>query len=153
MSLYNALFGVNKMAPMLAAFVGVDMNEIPRFRDAWLSEDGETVVIYTRTGGGNRESYEPENDNLASKEAYAFDRDDDFDCTYAEFHFRVPEKFLVITKEMASANQRDPKQQWSDLFSALESGDKGDPQVIHAMEVGKQILGPLFEQLNKDEPK
>ena len=45
MSLYNALFGVNKSAPILLAMLGIEFDSIPRFRDCFI--DGENIVIYT----------------------------------------------------------------------------------------------------------
>ena len=52
MSLYNMLFGVNSAAPVLLATLGLTESDVPRFRDCHLN--GEQIVIYTRTGGGNR---------------------------------------------------------------------------------------------------
>ena len=100
MSLYNALFGVNELAPVLLKILGIAHGDIPRFRDAYL-DDGK-IVIHTRTGGGNRECYEsPNNDNeegpwnetMYKNQHYLFDEDDEFDNTYANFYFKVPEEY------------------------------------------------------------
>ena len=58
MSLYNQLFGVNPITPLLLKIVGVTLSEIPRFRDCHIDVDergSASIVIYTRTGGGNDE--------------------------------------------------------------------------------------------------
>lgn len=111
MSLYNLLFGVNSLAPILLKHLGLSEDDIPRFRDCYL--DGDQIVIYTRTGGGNRDFYEDEetcrsnypeyfqkkedapkgpwNADLRKSKYYQSDEDDDFDSTYAYFRFRVPE--------------------------------------------------------------
>jgi hypothetical protein len=73
-------------------------DEYPRFRDCFLADEEHPeydnhIFVYTRTGGGNRESYEDENDDMTMMETYVTDYDDDFDCTYATWVFRVPEKW------------------------------------------------------------
>lgn len=114
MSLYNQLFGVNKAFPILLKMCGVEYSEIPRFRDCFV-KDGN-VVIYTRTGGGNRECYADDgdcsqcyhtlNDALAAKPNYLCDYDDDYDRTYAYFEFR-------------------PLDEYAALFTGIQSNDPG----------------------------
>jgi hypothetical protein len=58
MSLYNALFGMNSQADLLLAVVGLRRVDVERFRDVRI--DGESIAVYSRTGGGNRESYPQE---------------------------------------------------------------------------------------------
>jgi hypothetical protein len=105
--------GVNKLgvffiAPMLGGHPG---DIFPRFRDCYLEERGfelnndwsvnvpkenakeEGIYIYTRVGGGNRYSYKEEIKKLQAHEDYIRDFDDDFDCTYATFVFKVPTKW------------------------------------------------------------
>lgn len=93
--LYNMLAGWDQdcvwLAPMLT-----DENPqsfFPRFRDCWLGSDGDTIEIFTRVGGGNREDYECEIEALRDMPTYQLDYDDDFDCTYATFVFGVPEEW------------------------------------------------------------
>jgi len=69
--------------------LGIKEDEIPRFRGAMI-EDGK-VLIHTRSGGGNRDWLADGNAMLASNEYYIEDADDDFDCTYANFWFRIPD--------------------------------------------------------------
>ena len=93
--LYNALFGWNVGACLFLATMLTDENPqefFPRFRDCWLSDDGEHIVIYTRVGGGNR------NDGYGEEELYKMPEfvrtwDDDFDSTYGYYEFSVPEKW------------------------------------------------------------
>lgn len=89
MSLYNMLFGVSNAAQLLMAALGLKAADVGRFRDCYLTADGE-IAVYTRNGGGNREDYQSVIDLLALHPCYLRDADDDFDCTYATIYFRVP---------------------------------------------------------------
>jgi hypothetical protein len=91
MSLYNMLFGTNPFSGVLLQMLGVTRDDVPRFRDCFLNEDGTEIIIHTRTGGGNRDDYQASNDELTEIAGYKFDADDDFDSTYADFHYEVPE--------------------------------------------------------------
>jgi len=81
-----------------------------RFRDIYINEDGSEITLYTRNGGGNRESYFYVFDILSKHPNYLRDYDDDFDSTYAYIVFSVPEE----AKE---------------LVSGLVTGEK--PETIH----------------------
>jgi len=78
MSLYNILFGVNPIA--LTLLIGLELEtgklftiglgklfagryKVYRFRDIWISKDGDRIVLLTRSGGGNRECWERLNDD------------------------------------------------------------------------------------------
>ena len=54
-------------------------------------EDG-TLVVYvrTRTGGGNREEYQENIDEVRAHKYYMEDSDDDFDSTYMWYTFKIP---------------------------------------------------------------
>lgn len=95
MSMYNWIFGNTSDLVPIADLFGI--LDIPRFRDLWTEDNGDpdatTIVIYTRTGGGNREEYHSQNARLAAHPGYVGDEDDGFDSTYAIFKF-------VVTKDM-----------------------------------------------------
>lgn len=93
--LYNALFGWDPACVLLAPML-TDENPqqfFPRFRDCYLSDDKDHIEIFTRVGGGNREGYADEIEDLRLMPTYVSDEDDDFDCTYATFTFGVPEEW------------------------------------------------------------
>lgn len=98
MSLYNMLHGFNANAAKLLQSLELDPRTIDRFRDASFAKKDEQFVIhiFCRTGGGNREDYP--NTVLVEHPLYISDEDDDFDCTYAHYYFKVPESVL---KEVA----------------------------------------------------
>jgi hypothetical protein len=68
--------------------IGIKEEDIPRLRGVGI-DDGK-ILIHTRTGGGNREYYESENEALRANPYFLHDEDDDFDCTYANFWYRIP---------------------------------------------------------------
>lgn len=144
MSFYNMLFGVNSAAPMLLAVLGLSANKVPRFRDCYI--DGDHIVIYTRTGGGNRDFYDSEescrenypkyfdgtndpsgpwNSTLTGNEHYLYDKDDDFDSTYATFYFKFPEKYAEDLRQLSVENTtHKPSENWKALFKALGKYDE-----------------------------
>jgi len=154
MGLYNALFGVNPSAPLLLAMLGTSADKVPRFRDCYIVDD--TICIHTRTGGGNRDYYEsrdegenegPCNEDLRALPGFLRDVDDDFDSTYADFYFSVPEKFkeaLESLRERPGA-ERNPAQMWQNLFAKLEAGDKNDPQVKQALDACAPVMQQIAE--------
>ena len=88
MSLYNMFFGKNANTEIILAILELKENDIERFRDCGFEDGG--IYIYTRTGGNNRDDYP--NEKLTSNPYYLGDEDDDYDCTYATFHFKFPEE-------------------------------------------------------------
>lgn len=92
MSLYNMMCGFNPAAGRLLAAINLDPNIIPRFRDVWINSDMTKITVHTRTGGGNRDDYEDQNNAMTAHPLYLRDSDDDFDSTFANFTFRVPEE-------------------------------------------------------------
>lgn len=90
MSLYNMLFGKNPQTNDILNIIGLNEGVIERFRDCWVDEEKDEICVLTRTGGGNREYYQ--NEELISSPYYKYDEDDDFDSTYALYHFIIPKE-------------------------------------------------------------
>jgi hypothetical protein len=152
MSLYHMLFGVNNTAPVLLAILGLTKKDVPRFRDCYI--DGDRIVIHTRTGGGNRDYYDSEqscrvnypecfdgkedpigpwNSTLTANAYYLYDVDDDFDSTYADFYFKIPEEYAEDLKALAERSEMlKPSEKWQALFKTMEisnttpAGQEGD---------------------------
>ncbi len=91
MSLYNMLFGMNAQTDILLAVIGLRSHEIERLRNVFAGDDGKTIQVYTRTGGGNRDDYP--NEKMRSVAAFVSSEDDDFDSTYCTDTFSVPSEF------------------------------------------------------------
>ena len=92
------LNGVSSATFFILPMLGKHPDEYPRFRDCFVSdpehkEHDNKIHVYTRVGGGNREYYDDEIEELRAMPGYVGDFDDSFDCTYATFIFDVPEKF------------------------------------------------------------
>lgn len=97
--LYNMLAGYDPaclwLAPMLTDENPQDF--FPRFRDCWLS-DSDTIIIFTRVGGGNRSDGPDDEYGYGEHKLYempTFIRtwDDDFDSTYGYYEFGVPDEW------------------------------------------------------------
>ena len=136
MSLYNILFGQNADAGHLLRLLETSESKVPRFRDCYW--DGDYIVIYTRTGGGNRDYYESEeacrenyaeyfngadgpsgpwNSDLRSLPGFSHDEDDECDKTYASFYFKPPSKYLDALS--AFPPDATPAEKWQALFDAM----------------------------------
>ena len=122
MSLYNMLFGMNPDADKLLSLLGKTSGDFGRFRNVYM-EDGY-IVVHTRNGGGNREDYEDVFDEMSEHPWYSHDADDDFDCTYANIYFKLPEdeKLMVMLKGLEAGE--NPANQWSSLFAQMEAMKK-----------------------------
>lgn len=127
MSLYNMLFGEYPAASILLGILGLTREQVPRYRNCFVHEGH--IVVHTRTGGGNREYYEeknpdnkdgPWNSTLQENEFYVTDSDDDFDCTYANFLFRFPDKYKADLEALESLEPSyTSSEQWSMLLESL----------------------------------
>lgn len=100
MSLYQMVFADGEDGlPLLGSLGFKSTGDVGRYRSSWIErgDDGKPrIAIYTRNGGGNRESYEVTIKKLQNHKNYLSDSDDDFDCTYATFYFSVPDNLKAI---------------------------------------------------------
>lgn len=118
MSLYNMVFGHNSdQAAFLFELLGKTPGDFGRYRDIYVTD--EHIVVHTRNGGGNREDYEDVFDEMSEHPLYAYDQDDDFDCTYANIYFNHPPEASELLKEMAKGTVT-PSEKWNMLFQALQ---------------------------------
>jgi len=128
MSLYNMLHGVNPTAFFILPMLGKHPDEYPRFRDCFIMDEDHPewnnhIHLYTRTGGGNREAYEDENDEIREIDGFVTDFDDAFDCTFATWIFKVPEKwkadFKLITTGKLSEISSEYKAELYKIYPKL----------------------------------
>jgi hypothetical protein len=120
--MYNMIFGVNPDSDRLLELLGKTREDFGRFRDVYM-EDG-CIVVHTRNGGGNREDYEDVFAEMEDHPWYSHDADDDFDCTYANIYFKLPEdeQVMVVLKGLEGGS--NPSHKWSELLGALEAMKK-----------------------------
>lgn len=162
MSLYNMLFGHNPLAGVALAALNLTPDNIPRFRDAYYDAEEDLLVVYTRTGGGNREYYDapgsyygedktgPFNSDLEAHPAYLRDEDDDFDSTYAYFYFNVPESFRPIFntfRELGAGKDLNPTDKFAKMIEDLQAGVETE-DTKRALDVGKSIAAQISEQIS-----
>lgn len=125
MSLYRLLHGVDPLAAVFRAMLGLDQPDgkwpTGRFRDIHLSGDGTRITVVTRNGGGNRDHWifgytSPAGEScrcpgciiqhlLPKHPNYVRDWDDDFDATYAYVEFSVPVELAEVCRKMASGQE------------------------------------------------
>jgi hypothetical protein len=118
--LYNLVFGNNLLAGPFLGALGIHPNDVPRFRDCFLFHDGQSLVVYTRTGGGNREEYREQNEDMTRRAGYLRDEDDSFDSTYALFHFAVPETIKPHVPSLLEKGYGvDPGKRWKEALDQL----------------------------------
>ena len=147
MSLYNMLFGQNANADAILAMVGRTKEDFGRFRDCFVDGEGR-VAVYTRNGGGNRDHWDfsyPDNEagegcpcvgcfmtyRVHKLPNYLYDRDDDFDSTYATIYFRVPGEFKFIAD--ALREDFNPDQKWRDQLATIKQPDYVIPEPMRAL--------------------
>lgn len=90
MSMYNLLFGKNPSTEKILATIGLEEWQVERFRDVDINENMSEIIITARTGGLNREYFHQK--ALKNNPHYLYDEDDDFDNTYAYYHFKIPQQ-------------------------------------------------------------
>lgn len=103
--MYGTIFGESSEADELLSILNLKKEDVGRFRDAWVTEEG-LIAIYTRNGGNNREHWDfsyPEKEDetcpcpgcvitykLPKHPLFIKDEDDKFDNTYATIYFKPP---------------------------------------------------------------
>lgn len=107
----------------------------------YLNDDKSKILLYTRNGGGNRESYFYIFDILRKHPNYIRDYDDDFDSTYAYIEFSIPDQYKELIKELPGESQ-SPSEKFQNMLSDLQ-GNKDTPETRAAMELGKKIFGEI----------
>lgn len=106
MSLYNMVNGFNPACMFLMPMLGRKQEEYPRFRDCFLSDDEERIVIYTRVGGNNRNCGYGE-EELYTDPNFVKTYDDSFDSTYGYYEFNPPERWKDDFDRLVSGKVKD----------------------------------------------
>lgn len=135
MKLYNELFGVYPAADELLAMLEMHQDVPPRFRDCFLSDTGEYIVVLTRTGGAYKPKWEERNGEMRRRTGFVLDAEETYDKTYVRFIFRVPTAFKDRVKQLRQVYPaRVPAKLWSEFYARINApGATSDPDVIAAM--------------------
>lgn len=171
--MYNLLHGVNPASLFLLRALELRHHKFNpdgkwptgRFRDIHISGEGDKIILFTRNGGGNRECWEYEgckgasipaihdpdclvyvNWNLTQHPNYITDYDDDFDCTYASFEFKVPETLDDLLEKLLDAQGGPPRpfrERFTEVMDEIKSMSKEeleqDPRFKSLIEIVKKI--------------
>jgi len=125
-----------------------------RFRDIYLNEDGTQIILYTRNGGGNRESYWYLFRILRKHPYYMDDRDDDFDSTYAYITFSVPPEYKEFCKSLAPGEKPETiKQKLDKTLAEMESMKPDEIKSDKRFAPVVEMLNKIGEQLAKESGK
>lgn len=124
--LYNMLFGEDKNAGRFLEMLDLERDMFQRYRDCYLNGDGTRIIVLTRIGGSNRPSYDEVFDNIHTHPCFLSDYDDPKDETYCYFEFKVPEKYLRETQQMANG------------IEPLTVGEKFDKEIAEMNEPGSE---------------
>ena len=124
MSFYNLVCGVTHATFFVLPVLGKHPGEYPRFRDCFIGDPEHSgtegkIIVYTRTGGGNREGYAEENAVLTEMDGYLFDYDDDFDSTFANWVFNVPERWRPDVDAFLAGDLKKISPEYVDLLIAV----------------------------------
>jgi len=119
MSMYRMVNGINPFFKVICDLIEVNFGEVERLRDCGVDLSRNIAWIYTRTGGGNRESYP--NKVLTTHKRYIKDYDDEFDSTYAMYEFDIND--IVNNEsnyEILKLASEKPIPNWKDTFKKLD---------------------------------
>lgn len=148
--MFNALFGNNIDSVELLHMINLTPEDVGRYRDCYLSKDGQRIIVYTRNGGGNREEYGYVFENLSTHPNYITDYDDNFDCTYASIEFSIPEQYKDRVAELfKTADTTTGSEKFQNLFKAMEDNPElamANPRVQKVTEG----LAKVFEEPKSD---
>ena len=109
-NLYNMMFGVNPATFYILPMLGKHPDEYPRYRDCFVNEENQ-IVVMTRVGGNNRKAGYGE-EELYKHPNYVSTYDDESDNTYGYYVFSVPEEWKddfhkIMTKQKPSEEYID----------------------------------------------
>ena len=117
MSMYNMLMGFNPACVVIMPMLGRKQDEYPRFRDCFVTDEGN-IAIYTRVGGGNRDcGYNEE--ELYKDENFLTTYDDEYDNTYGTYEFRVPEKWKADFDKIINGKSNEVSKEYIDYVKAF----------------------------------
>ena len=97
--------------------LGKHPEKYPRFRDCFVRDN--KIHIYTRTGGGNREYYEKENNIIRDMDGFVNDFDDSFDSTFATWVFDVPEKWETDFDKIINGDTKSISKEYRDELKRI----------------------------------
>ena len=140
--------GVKPATFFVLPMLGKHPDEYPRFRDCFIGDDErpelkDHIHVYTRTGGGNREGYEVENQAMREMPGFVTDYDDGFDCTFASWVFRVPERWKADLSAATAATINQSRQAIM-MQSLIELDARGGTRYVEILKSHFNVISPDF---------
>jgi hypothetical protein len=114
MSIYDMVNGENPSSAQLLQLLGMPSSEFGRFRDVYVEDN--FIVVHTRCGGGNREAYTDMFDRVSSHTWYSHDADSDFDSTYADIYFLIPDDEVQSVVGLLDKGT-SPEEKWNRILN------------------------------------
>lgn len=138
--IYGLVFGgESSSAQFVLDMLRVTRDDFYRYRDAFISFDGE-YAVYTRAGGGNQSLVPPEVKALIVNHPLFLRREDDsYDNTYCTYYFSRPDG--VLDNQMPREESRAVL--WEKAMNSLKSGSP-DPDM---MDRATQALSGLIDKI------
>lgn len=146
MALYTQLFGENPDAAALLGFAGVTRKMFPRYRDVFLANDGRNIIVYTRIGGSNRDSYLNEIRTIINHPQYKDNCDDEKDNTYAYFKFKILPEYEEVAKSMFKEEPIPVFQMFEEHIEKAK--DPTSEEYKKDMEIAEQMMKAIKSQPN-----
>lgn len=84
-----------------------------RFRSIYI--EGEYIVVHTRCGGGNREYFQTVFEITSNHDWFSHEEDCDYDNTYADFFFEIPDICVSIFNELCKEGKA-LEEVWTEVF-------------------------------------
>ena len=132
--LYGMLFEENKEFGVLLGVLGLTKKQIGRYRDIFVTEDKQKIILFTRLGSTAQEEYAENIKFLRNHKNYLRDYPDDFDDTYVYYEFSIPEERKLICESMGGQKILSVTEKVDREIELLESGDE------KAMERAKKVM-------------
>ena len=147
--MYEMVCNINTDAGRVLNLIGLDptfLIEECRLRDVYLSKDKTKVVIFTRIGGGNRESYSASIKRHKNFKGCIRDYDDNFDNTYASFEYQIPSNKLI--EVVAFLSSSDTTTGGEKLKQSLEKLEKDPDEFLKEHPRFKVMMDDIINKLN-----
>ncbi len=124
-SMYETITGCKLDKELHIILLGVlklKESDFDRFRDCYLSKEGDRIIVFTKCGGGNRSTYQHMYDKLKKHKYYITDYDCSYDNVYSSIEFKVPdecdkETFINLAKNSDTRIGADKLKEGLDRFS------------------------------------
>lgn len=145
-NLYNGLFGENEDATALLGMISETRESFLRYRDAYLTSDGKSIIVVSRIGGPLKSMAKDIYKKLKENKLFEKSWDEPSDKTYAYFSFKVPEKYLKTCEQIAP---KEPVLSVGDKFKKeidlLHNDDKD------AIERANKIIKFLMANMDEED--